>query len=511
MIKKVVIRGPWHGRDRKYIENSDDLEIIPFPHLNSTADFVSFIENCRDADLVIFALFGANLDSYFNISELIPFFNDTNIRKVYWTQDAQHEWGMGLKYQQWFQRYYVNHSESMRKYDRVETYWLPGCFFSIGIDELIDLLSSPKEIERDIIFPCSHYSLDDRNIVAEKIGKKLSKRRLNYYLGKIEFGVPYLRAIQGSRMCLNISTLGSLNIRNFEVLAVNRILLVEKVTDHERIKLDHSHTYFFKRDLSDFDEALEKGLYDTSSDIQTSNNILNHHMLVHRYVEMINNELDTQYTVPNITFDVKKVAESITICNEIRNILHSEKIEEAHDMIEQAVEEYPHSPDPLNLRGELMMRLGKIEEATKIFLDIKERWPYSVDTLNNIAVILSFRQDWEGAKKLLQKALRLSPSHKSVLENLSFVQNEILVSKAKYFIKKGNLLEAMAILKEIITSDVQHLEALNQLAFVYIKTGNFEEAKKTLSLVFQTEPDNKEAKLNLQYLNERKAGFSGKD
>jgi len=227
MTKKVVIIGPWQGRDRKYIENSEDLQIIHFPQLHSTEDYLSFTETAKQADLVILALFGANLNSHFAIPELLPFLHDTNIRKVYWTHDAQHEWGMGLEYQKFFKRYYLNHSNFMNKYDEVEPYWLPSCFFSIGIDELIELISFPKEIERDVIFPYAYYSVDDRSLVVKKIKEKLSAYGLNYYLGKIEFGLPYLSAIQESRICLNISTLGSLNIRNFEVLALNRILLTE--------------------------------------------------------------------------------------------------------------------------------------------------------------------------------------------------------------------------------------------------------------------------------------------
>lgn len=500
-MKKVVIRGPWHERDRKYITDSEDLQIIHFPGMNSTADYASFTEAVKEADLVIFALFGANLDSHFEIPELLPFLHDNNIRKVYWTQDAQHEWGMGLEYQQWFHRYYLNYSGYMDKYDEVETCWLPSCFFSIGIDELTELISFPKEIDRDIIFPYTYYSLDDRILVAKRIQEKLSDYGLNSYLGNIEFGLPYLRSIQESKICLNISKLGSLNIRNFEVLALNRILLTEKVADHDRIKMDMSHTYFFKRDLTDFDDALKKALNDTATDIRTSDDILNNHMLVHRYIEIINNELDTQYKVQNI--DIQAVGDAMQIVRNIRELLGTEKFEEAGRIINQAIEQYPNSPDLRNLKGEFFVTTGQIEEATKVFLYIQERWPYHVETLNNIAIILCYKEDWYKAKKLLRGALKISPSNKSVLENLKFVQNEILATEAKKFLQHDNYFEAKKRIETILDSDNKHIEALNLLAVIHIKRGNLEEAKKSLSLVLQADPANEEAKENLRYINQQ--------
>jgi hypothetical protein len=302
MAKKVVISGLWSSDDKKYIEHSEDLEIIHYSQMGplQQKDWPLFLHDARKADLVIFGLFGNNLDAYFRIPELHYFFREPLIRKVMWTQDAQHEWGMGLPYQRFFRRYYLNHSRSLDKYDEVKPYWLPSCFCSLGIDELINLLSDPVEIKKDIIFPYIKYDLDDRPIIASRIEQKVSQRGLISYFGYIDYGIPYLRAVQGSRICLNISTLGSLNIRNFEVWGVDRVSLAEKVVDHDKINVDLTHTYFFDRDLSNFDEALEKALNDASQDIHTSRDVINQHMLVHRYVEIINNELATNYRVMRV-------------------------------------------------------------------------------------------------------------------------------------------------------------------------------------------------------------------
>lgn len=517
MTKKVVISGPWHERDRKYLENSEDLRIVHFPHLNSIADFPFFIENAKQADLVILSLFGPNLDCYFNIPELLPFLHDTNIRKVYWTQDAQHPYGMALQYQKFFNKYYLNYLDSsyyMYKYYKAEPYWLPSCFFSTGVDELIELISLPRKIEKDIIFPYTDHRIDDRQVVVDRIKEKLSDYGLNYYLGKIQFGLPYLHALQESKICLNISTRGSLNIRNFEVLALNRILLAEKVTDHDRINMDLSHAYFFKRDLSNFDEALERALNDTLANIRTSNDIIKRHMLIHRYVEIINNELNTHYKVQSINvqniaqiINDQNVTNGISLVNNfkhlVKNINHSmnsENLEEACKVIEEAVDKYPNSPKLLNLKGELLWQSGKIEEALKLFLYVKERWPYHIETLNNIATILCYQNKWDDAKKLLQKALRISPSNKDVLDNYIFVNNELLVLKAMNFVQKKMFAEANTILKKVLAINSQHINSLNLLAIILIKNGNFKEAKEKLSLILQIDPNNEEALQNLKLI-----------
>jgi tetratricopeptide (TPR) repeat protein len=189
--------------------------------------------------------------------------------------------------------------------------------------------------------------------------------------------------------------------------------------------------------------------------------------------------------------------------NNIKMLIENEKIEEAREVTEKAIEKYPDSPDLLNVRGELMMQSGNIEEATKIFLDIKERWPYYVETLNNIATILCYNNNWGDAKKLLQEAIKLSPSNKNIIENLKFVQNEILLSEAERFAQKEKYFEAMTFIKRILNADEQHIGALNLLAFIHIKKGDLEEAMKSLYLVLQVDPSNEEAKESLRYINQQ--------
>jgi len=199
----------------------------------------------------------------------------------------------------------------------------------------------------------------------------------------------------------------------------------------------------------------------------------------------------------------------IEVIEKIKTLLESEKFEEAHILIERAIITYPVAPGFLNLKGQLLLQIGNLEQGAKIFSNIFERWPDNSEALNNLAVVLCYEKKYDSAIKLLQRVLRLDPSNSDALENLKFIQNEVSILKAKDFMQKGNYFEAKTILEKILDTDEQNVEALNELAVIYIKKGNLEEAEKKLSLVFKIDPTNEEATQNFIYLNQQRACHHG--
>jgi len=188
----------------------------------------------------------------------------------------------------------------------------------------------------------------------------------------------------------------------------------------------------------------------------------------------------------------------------IKNIHEEFTVEEFENVstsIDQAILEYPYSPDLMTLKAELMLRTGNLEEAAKILSYVIDFHPAHIEALNNLAVLLCYKKDYKEAMRLLRKVLKLNPSNKDALQNILFIQNEILVSKARTFAQKGNLMEAMAILKKILSTDDQHIEALNLLGGILIKKGKLEEAKEKLAFILQIDPTNEEAIRNLEHLN----------
>ena len=87
-------------------------------------------------------------------------------------------------------------------------------------------------------------------------------------------------------------------------------MLTNKVTDHDRLTgADFSTTYFFQRDLSDFDQMVRKALSGNHM-VDTSVYVLNNHTLIHRYVEMINISLGTNYLIRKFYINESELTET---------------------------------------------------------------------------------------------------------------------------------------------------------------------------------------------------------
>jgi len=189
----------------------------------------------------------------------------------------------------------------------------------------------------------------------------------------------------------------------------------------------------------------------------------------------------------------------------IYKLLESNEFEKASICVNQLIEKYPDVPDLLNINGEVMWRSGNIEEAAKVFSYTLELQPDHIEALNNLAVLYCYSKNYTEATRLLWKIKRLSPSNKDAVENLKFIQNEVLVVQAGSLIEKGFYHDAEAMLKRILNTDAQHIEALYLFSEVHTKKGNFEEAEKMLSLALHSDPENQEVKRNLEYVQQQKA------
>jgi hypothetical protein len=110
---------------------------------------------------------------------------------------------------------------------------------------------------------------------------------------------------------LNLSIMDDLNMRNFESLALNQVMVTNRVSDHAKIDLDYSNTVFFDRfDQKSFAEAMEVAWEKAKSPNRTIDSVINKHMQIHRYVEMFNCELGTELVVPDI--DVEAVLHKVS-------------------------------------------------------------------------------------------------------------------------------------------------------------------------------------------------------
>ncbi len=313
-MAKVVISGNYfpHG-DIKYLQRADDLEIVSCPKLELITDseIDQLTEQAKTADLLIVALFGTNSDALSRLK-----LDRIGTRKVLWSFDSHHSCEKEKAFQKYFDTYFLAHSLFLNRFDSIKTEWLPGCYIRFDLDHVKELrLRSliERDYQYDIVFPFKPYNTGDRIAIVKKIAGYLNKAGLKYYFGPVNSGMPYMNLILKSRLVLNISLLDDLNIRNFEAWALNRKMLTNKVSDHDKLtNIDYSSTYFFDRCLSDFEQVLNKA-YSGKSTIDTSVDVLNNHMLIHRYVEIINKSLGTNYHMKSFYREEQEITE--TVCH----------------------------------------------------------------------------------------------------------------------------------------------------------------------------------------------------
>jgi tetratricopeptide (TPR) repeat protein len=109
----------------------------------------------------------------------------------------------------------------------------------------------------------------------------------------------------------------------------------------------------------------------------------------------------------------------------IKSLLKCEQFEEANSLIEKAIRTYPDFPDLLNLKAQLLLKIGKLEEAAKIFSGVLECWSNNIEAMNGLGVCKIYQNDFEAAINLFLKILKINPFNEDARENLKFIQNEI--------------------------------------------------------------------------------------
>ncbi|MBN2590859.1 MAG: hypothetical protein JXA96_13425 [Sedimentisphaerales bacterium] len=310
-MPKVIISGNYFPhRDIKYIENNETLEIVPFPKLEFITDeeIESLIKAANTADMLIVALFGTNADKLERLC-----LERIHTHKALWTFDSHHCYEKERRFQKYFDTFFIAHSPYLGKFNDVRTEWVPDCFLGFDIDHLKELrLRSlfEKNVKYDVVFPFDLNNNVNFLNLAQKLKEYFQKIGIRYHLGPAQSGMANMDLILKSRIVLNISLFDDFNIRNFEVWGLNRSLLTNKVPDHDNIKdVDYSSTYFFQRNFSDFGQVLQNALSaDNTPD--TSISVLNSHMLIHRYIEMINKVLGTNYFIKRFNESKSQLAET---------------------------------------------------------------------------------------------------------------------------------------------------------------------------------------------------------
>lgn len=294
---KIVITGIFHKEDIDFIQGEEKIKffLFPYPYNIGRIELRKLKETCKRADLLIIGMFGSPPETLekFQLEEI-------KIPKVYWSFDSHHWAEREIRYAPYFKKLYISHSNFLTHFREFNTMWLPCCFHKLGIKKFIHFMGEKKnneEYKYDISFPHRFHPIGDREEILRKIEKILRKHHLKFFTGSTKFTKRYLNIIHRSKVILNISLNRDLNIRNFEAWGLNRILLSDFTPDHQKISpVDYSCTVFFKRDLIDFENSLEKSLT-LQKKCNTFYLVIFNHMLLNRYLSLINDFFGTNFKV----------------------------------------------------------------------------------------------------------------------------------------------------------------------------------------------------------------------
>jgi FkbM family methyltransferase len=112
----------------------------------------------------------------------------------------------------------------------------------------------------------------------------------------------------------------------------------------------------------------------------------------------------------------------------ITDLCSSGKFEEANLSIKKAIEQFPDSPDLLNLQAVFKLHTGDKEGAKSIAIDLIRRWPKYAPAYQNLAAMSLESGDYETASKYFEEALKLDKNNRETV----FAHGNMLMSNKKY-------------------------------------------------------------------------------
>ncbi|HSJ10180.1 MAG TPA: glycosyltransferase [Longimicrobiales bacterium] len=301
-MKTIAISGNYFDEDVALLHGSESVRFLRLPFMEEirTPDAVdNLLDVAAGADLLVFRLVGADPAAFIDVlrtSGRLGAFEKLPLPKVFWTQDSHHRAAGEASVQPYFQRAYIAHAAYLDRFDARTAAYLPCAYTASSAARLYQLNAAPVVPVRDVAFPHVLYAGAERNAITFAIHERLQRRNLTAWFGRLHGGEGgethghMLDLLRSSRIVLNVSLADDFNIRNFEAVAMNRAMLTNRVPDHDRSDLDFRRSWFFRRDLSNFDEALDAALADDAS-IDVWRSVPGRHMLIDRYAEIIRREL----------------------------------------------------------------------------------------------------------------------------------------------------------------------------------------------------------------------------
>lgn len=142
--------------------------------------------------------------------------------------------------------------------------------------------------------------------------------------------------------------------------------------------------------------------------------------------------------------------------------------------------------------------------AADLISGLLDENPSDTAALNNLAVIQILTKDWEEASNTLSLILSIDKNNEVAASNLQYLKRELVLYQAlieaEKLIGNGEYEGAEKILNEILISNPNHIEALNDLAVVNIYKNSYEKALQNLKRVLEVDGMNEVALENFKQL-----------
>lgn len=321
--------GVFHESDIKYLKNNKFLSIETFflkkfPFVKKeTVD--SFLKKAKNSNLIIFPFHSSSICQFLNIyPDIFDIIRSKGNLVSVWSIDNHLFPGDDILVKDKVDFFFAGHPnyfDHLKKSNNC--FVLPVAYYLTDIDGLIYDVSNPfvKKYDVSCIFRyfIDHSPFSEREQIAYMILKKINTdyRDLKVFFGSTKPGKSYINTIKSSDVVINISIYDDFNIKPIEVIALNSKLLSNINSSAceivKKYKIDTSKSYFFERNMSDFDEKFKRAI-DNKAEVNTHDSILKNNMLISRYIEIINKTLGSELSLKNVN--------GIKINNQLKDGIH---------------------------------------------------------------------------------------------------------------------------------------------------------------------------------------------
>lgn len=160
--------------------------------------------------------------------------------------------------------------------------------------------------------------------------------------------------------------------------------------------------------------------------------------------------------------------------------------QEAIEAVDRLVKDYPSSPDPLGLMGDLHVSLGNTAEAIKCWEKCVELDPQSAEAFRRMAELALRKGQFEEAAALSRKVLKIDPNRRGVHNQLARALKGL-----------GRPEEAIEELDKDIKISPRASLSFFLLGHTHQQLREYEKAKESYLRALQIEPDYTEASYGL--------------